>query len=122
MVTDPTEVRELVNTSPSASTRNLTLLSTSRAKRLESATADEALTMREEVVALDPWVSIAQVGKVWGVVGEKLKMPWPALTRLPEDKKFPPTLKVEPGEVVPTPTLVLRVSKVRRGTAEVEVA
>lgn len=63
-VTDPTEVKELVNTSPSASTRNLTLLLTISPRRLESVTAEGTLTSREEVVALAAWVSTAQMEKV----------------------------------------------------------
>jgi hypothetical protein len=35
---------------------------------------------------------------------------------------LPPTENVAPGDVVETPTLVFVVSRVRRGTAEVEVA
>ena len=69
MVTLPAVVRALANTSPSASTKNLTLLPTRRPNRLVSATADEGLITKEEVVAEAPPVLTSQVLKVWAVVG-----------------------------------------------------
>lgn len=110
-VTDPSEVKELTKTSPSASTRNLTLFPTRRPKRFVSAAALVGLMTREEVVADAPPVLTVQVEKVWAVVGilftvkdVELALNTPPTSNVPEIKALPPTENVAPGVEVPMPT------------------
>ena len=112
VVTDPAVVRALAKTSPSASTKNLTLLPTRRPRRLVSLAADEGLMTKDEVVAEAPPSLTAQAEKVWAVVGMlftvrdvELALKTPPTSRVPDIKALPPTEKVVPGVEVPMPTL-----------------
>ena len=60
----PVAVKFLTKTSPSASTRNLTLSLTAMPNRLESATAEEGLMRKEESKTLEFVVSVSQTEKV----------------------------------------------------------
>ena len=123
-VVPPIVVRPFAKTSPSASTRNLTPPATAMPKRFPSATEEAGFTKREELVTLEPAVSMAQAPKVWGLAGAAVAASWldavvvadtekeeelairnPPTFKEPENMPLPFTEKVSEGVVVPMPIL-----------------
>lgn len=79
-LTEPVAVREFTNTSPSASTRNLTLPPTASPRRFESAVAEIGLTRRLEFVTFEPATSTSQAGEnTWAIVGTLVISSLPAI-------------------------------------------
>ena len=71
-VTEPSVVRFLAKTSPSASTINLAAPATDTEKRFESATALAEFTISAAVKGDAPTAPVAHEEKVWATVGAKV--------------------------------------------------
>jgi len=125
-VCDPTLVRELTNTSPSASTRKRAPPATAIPRRLVSAAADEGLMRRGALSTPDPATPVLHEEKVWGIVGVMVNSVLPRnvevavverMVRIPEARMSPAVEREAEGVVVPMPRFPL-LRMVRRSVFE----